>query len=195
MKRLIVALALAGFIFSTGGALAQYRDDATLFTINVGGITGEYSDTGESMTGNVAGLTLERVLSDGKVSVGISLAFAIADDDVTAEDSETVNVDFSGSPVLLTCKYNILNGRFAGYAGAGLGIHWSSLKTDAGTIDEVSNNFTGMAFSIPVGIAYFLDPDFYLQAVYNLSIMTTTPLTDDLHHSLALGLGFQWGKE
>jgi opacity protein-like surface antigen len=195
MKRLIFVLVLAGCTGLAGGAFAQYRDDATLFTVNAGTLMGKYVDTGESMSGTIAGMTLERVLSGGKVSVGIALAFAVADDDFKVEGEDPVNFQFSGTPVLLTCKYNLLNGRFAAYAGAGLGIHWSSLKTDAGTTDEVSNGFTGMAFSIPVGISYFLDPDFYIQATYNLSLMTTTPLTDDMHHAFTLGLGFQWGKE
>lgn len=195
MKRAIWVLVLATCTVTAGGAFAQYRDDATVFTVNAGTLMGEYSDTGESMSGTIAGMTLERLMSDGRVSVGISLAFAVADDDVTVDGSDPFNVEFSGTPVLLTCKYNFLNGRFAAYAGAGLGIHWSSLKTDAGTSDEVSNGYTGMAFSIPVGIAYFLDPEFYIQATYNLSLMTTTPLTDDMHHAFSLGLGFLWGKE
>lgn len=195
MKRLILALILVGCTITTGGALAQYRDDATLFTINAGTIMGEYIETGESMSGTIAGMTLERVMSGGRISVGMALAFAIADDDISVDGSDPFNVEYSGTPILLTCKYNILNGRFAAFAGAGVGIQWSTLKTDAGTIDEVSNSSTGMAFSIPVGISYFLDPDFYIQATYNLSIMTSTPLTDDMHQTFSLGLGFLWGRE
>ena len=111
------------------------------------------------------------------------------------EGSDPVNVDFNGSIVLLTCKYNFLNGRFAAYVGGGIGIHWSSLKTDAGTSDEASKQSTGLAFSLPVGVAYFLDNDFYLQGNYVLGYLGTTPLKDNMTQAMTLGLGFQWGGE
>ena len=195
MKRLIFVLALAVFIVSAGNSMAQYRNDAILFTINAGGITATSSETGESMSGNTADFTLEKVLADGKFSAGISIPFIIADETVTIEGQDPIDIDFSGTPVLLTFKYNILNDRFSAYAGAGIGIHASTLKVDAGTTEEKSNRYTGMAFGVPVGVAYFLDEDFYLQAAYTLRVLKTAPLTDGVNHAFTLGMGFQWGAE
>lgn len=195
MKRLLFVLALAGFMVTAGSSMAQYRNDAILFTINAGGITATSSESGQTMSGNTADLTLEKVLAGGRVSTGISIPFIYADETVTIEGMDPIDFDFNGTPVLLTCKYNILNGRFAAYAGAGIGIHSSTLKVDAGTTEEVSKKYTGITFGVPVGIAYFLDDDFYLQGVYNFRVMKTTPLTDGINHGLTLGMGFQWGAE
>ena len=195
MKRLIFILALAGFVVSAGGAAAQYRDDTVLFTLNAGALVAKSNETGGDMTGNTAGFTLEKVLVDGKVSAGISIPFLFAEETISVEGSDPVEVDFSGTPVLLTCKYNFLNGRFAAYVGGGIGIHWSTLKTDAGTSDERSSQSTGMAFSLPVGVAYFLDDDFYIQGNYVLGYMSTTPLRDNMSQAITLGMGFQWGEK
>ena len=139
--------------------------------------------------------TFEKVISDGNVSVGIAIPYIFADETVSVSGYDPEKITYSGTPVMLTCKYNIFNGRFAAYAGAGIGVHWSSLKRHEGTVDEVSSSFTGMALGVPVGVAFFLAEDLYLQGVYSLSYMSTTPLRDDIAHGFLLGLGFQWGKE
>jgi len=195
MKRLILFVALAGFMVSAGGALAQYKDQAVLLTLSGGALKATGDVSGQSITGNAANFTFEKVLSGGKVSVGIAIPYIFADETVSVPGDDPVNISYSGTPVLLTCKYNILNGRFAASVGAGIGVHWSSLKQHEGTVDEISNSFTGMALGVPVGVAFFLAEDLYLQGVYSLSYMSTTPLRDDMAHSFLLGLGFQWGKQ
>jgi len=193
MKRLILLAALAGLMVSAGGALAQYRDKAELLTLGAGAIKSNIEECGKSLTGNAANFTFEKVLSGGQLSVGIAIPVIIADETVVVPEGDSTNISFRGTPFLLTCKYNLLNGRFAAYAGAGIGVHWSSMKTNAGTVDEVSENYTGMALGIPVGIAYFLSEGLYLQGIYSLSYMSTTPIRDNLAHAFMLGLGFQWG--
>jgi opacity protein-like surface antigen len=195
MKRLVFILALAACLMAAGSALAQYRNDAVLFSINVGGVQASGKESGKTISGNTADFFLEKVLADGKVAVGFSVPYIFADETLTNEDGESVDLEFGGVPFLLTTKYNIFNGKFAGYVGAGIGIHSSTLKTNAGTTEEYSKTFTGMAFGIPVGITYFLDPDFYLAATYNFRSMSGAPISDGLSHSLTLGLGFQWGAE
>jgi len=195
MKRLILFVVLAGLMVSAGGAQAQYKDQAVLLTLSGGALKTTSDESGQSITGNAANFTFEKVLSDGKVSVGISIPFLFADETVSVPGHDPVNISYRGTPFLLTCKYNILNGGFAAYVGAGIGVHWSSLKQYEGTVDEVSSSFTGMALGVPVGIAFFLAEDLYLQGVYSLSYMSTTPLRDDIAHGFLLGLGFQWGKE
>ena len=69
------------------------------------------------------------------------------------------------------------------------------MKLYAGTSDEKTESFTGMALGIPIGAALYLSEDFYLQGTYTLSYMGTTPLRDDIAHSFMLGLGFQWDNE
>ncbi len=194
MKRLILLAILAGLMVSAGGAQAQFKDRAVLLTLGAGAVTSTSEESGGSLTGNAANFTFEKVVSGGKVSVGISIPYIYAD--ATVEDPELgpLDIAFRGTPFLLTCKYNFLNGRFAAYAGAGIGVHWSNMKQNAGTVDEVSQDFTGMAFGIPVGIAYFLTEGLYLQGVYSLSYMNTTPLRDNMAHAFMLGLGFQWGE-
>ena len=98
-------------------------------------------------------------------------------------------------PSLFTGRYNFLNSRFAANIGIGLGIHTSTKAVYEGTIEERSTTTSGLAFSIPVEVAYFLDPDLYLQLIYTPSWMTTTELRDDLAHTIAGGIGFQWGSD
>jgi opacity protein-like surface antigen len=195
MKRLVFILALAACLMSSGSALAQYRNDAVLFSINAGGVTASDDDFDESVTGNTADFFLEKVLADGKATVGFSVPYIAADATRNIEGEDPVDLEYSSVPFLLTAKYNILNGRFAGFVGAGIGLHSSSLKTNAGTTEEMSKSTTGMAFSIPVGIAYFLDDDFYLQGSYHFRSLSGAPLGGGITHSLTLGLGFQWGAE
>jgi opacity protein-like surface antigen len=195
MKRLILFVVLAGLMVSAGGAQAQYKDQAVLLTLSGGALLTTSDVSGQSITGNAANFTFEKVVSEGKVSVGIAIPYIFADETVTVSGQVPEKITYSGTPVMLTCKYNILNGRFAAYAGAGIGVHWSSLKRHEGTVDEVSSSFTGMALGVPVGVAFFLAEDLYLQGVYSLSYMSTTPLRDDIAHGFMLGLGFQWGTE
>jgi opacity protein-like surface antigen len=195
MKRLILFVVLAGLMVSAGGARAQYKDQAVLLTLSGGALLTTSDVSGQSITGNAANFTFEKVVSEGKVSVGIAIPYIFADETVTGSEQVPEKITYSGTPVMLTCKYNILNGRFAAYAGAGIGVHWSSLKRHEGTVDEVSSSFTGMALGVPVGVAFFLAEDLYLQGVYSLSYMSTTPLRDDIAHGFMLGLGFQWGTE
>jgi len=194
MTRLILLVALAGLMVSAGGAQAQFKDRAVLLTLSAGAATSTSEESGGSITGNAANFTLEKVVSGGMISVGISIPYIYADGTVEEPGNDPNDIAFRGTPFLLTCKYNFINGRFAAYAGAGIGVHWSNLKQHAGTVDEVSQDFTGMAFGIPVGIAYFLAEDLYLQGVYSLSYMNTTPLRDNMAHAFMLGLGFQWGE-
>lgn len=195
MKRLAFILILATCMMASGSALAQYRDGAVLFSINAGGVTASDDEFDESVTGNTADFFLEKVLADGKVAVGFSIPYIFADATLDIEGEDSVRLEYGSVPFLMTAKYNIFNGRFTGFVGAGIGAHTSSLKSDAGTTEETSRNSTGMAFAIPVGIGYFLADDFYLQGSYHFRSLSGAPLGDGISHSLTLGLGFQWGAE
>lgn len=195
MKRFIFVLTLTAVLMSVGGALAQYRNDAVLFSINAGGVTASDDDFDESVTGNTADFFLEKVLADGKASVGFTIPYIFADATLDLDGEDPVDLEYSSVPFLLTAKYNIFNGRFVGYVGAGIGLHSSSVKTNAGTTEEISRSTSGMAFGIPVGIGYFLADDFYLQGAYNFRSLSGSQLGDGITHSLTLGLGFQWGAK
>lgn len=195
MKRFVILLTLTTLLMATGSANAQYRDGAVLFAINAGGVTASDDDFEDSVTGNTADIFLEKVLADGKASVGFSIPYIFADATLNIEGEDPVDLEYGCLPFLLTAKYNIFNGRFVGFVGAGIGIHSSDLKTNAGTTEEISKSYTGMAFGIPVGIGYFLADDFYLQGSYNFRSLSGSPLGDGITHSLTLGLGFQWGAE
>jgi len=193
MKRILSAVALLGVLLIAATASAQFRDKAVLLTLGAGPVLASDADTGDKINGNVAGFTLEKVLADGKFNAGFSIIWMWADGTVTNEDQSQTRVSVSGVPFMLTGRYNFLNSKFTANIGLGLGIHTTTRYLEEGTIQERSTTTSGMAVSIPVELAYFLDPDMYLQVTYSPSWMNTTPLRDDLAHSFALGIGFQWG--
>lgn len=170
MKRMLFVIALAGIMVSAGVAQAQYKDGAILFTFGGGALLATSNETGESITGNAINFTLEKVLSDGRLSVGIAIPYIFADETITIEGNDPMDVTYSGSPFMLTCKYNIINGGFALFAGGGIGIHYSNMKLYAGTSDEKTESYTGLAFNIPIGVAFYLAEDFYLQGTYSLTL-------------------------
>lgn len=196
MKRIIQTTAFLVMLLAATAASAQFREGTVLLTFDVGTIlaTSDYSDN--NIDGNVAGFTLEKVLGGGgKFNVGFSVIWLKGDETVKVQDGTEEKLTFTSVPFFLTGRWNILNSSFAANIGLGIGIHSSTRKLDEGTSEELSSTSIGTALSIPIEVAYFVDPDFYLQAVYTPSWMDGTPLRDDIAHSFALGLGFVWGGE
>jgi hypothetical protein len=195
MKRIIPTTALLSILLVATVASAQFRDDTVLLTFDVGTVlaTSEYSDA--DVTGNVAGFTLEKVLGGGKFNAGFSVIWLKGDETVKSQDGTEEKITYTSVPFFLTGRWNFLNSSFAANIGLGIGIHSSTRKLHEGTTEELDSTTIGTALSIPIEVAYFVDPDFYLQAVYTPSWMDGTPLRDDIAHSFALGLGFVWGGE
>jgi hypothetical protein len=195
MKRIIPTTALLVVLLAATAASAQFREGTTLLTFDVGTAlaTSEYSDA--DVTGNVAGFTLEKVLGGGKFNAGFSVIWLKGDETVKVQDGTEEKLTYTSVPFFLTGRWNFLNSRFAANIGLGIGIHSSTRKLHEGTTEELDSTTIGTALSIPIEVAYFVDPDFFLQAVYTPSWMDGTPLRDDIAHSFALGLGFVWGGE
>jgi len=105
------------------------------------------------------------------------------------------NVTYSSTPFRLTGRWNFLNSKFAANVGLGLGIHTSTRKLYEGTIDEISTTTSGLDVGLPITLAYFLDPGFYLTAIYSPTYMSGSFADDDFAHGFMFGLGFQWGVE
>jgi hypothetical protein len=196
MKRILSAAALLGLLFAATVASAQFRDDAFLLTIGYGASRANLDESNDDIKGTAGGFTAEKVLLDGKLNAGLTIYWLSADEAVLLEgDTTTSPFSYSGVPFMLTGRWNFLNSRFAANVGLGVGVHSSTRYLYKGTSNERKSDTSGMAFAIPVELAYFLDPDFYLQFTYSPNWMRTTPLRDDFAHSFALSLGFQWGGE
>ena len=192
MKRIIQTTALLAVLLTATAASAQFREGTVLLTFDVGTVlaTSEYS--GSDIDGTIAGFTLEKVLGEGKFNAGFSVIWLMGDETVKSQDGTEEKITYSSVPFFLTGRWNFLNSRFAANIGLGIGIHSSTRKLHEGTSEELASTTIGTALSVPIEVAYFIDPDFYLQAVYTPSWMDGTPLRDDIAHSFALGLGFVW---
>lgn len=195
MKRLILAIALMTLALMATTAFAQYRDGAVLLTLDAGGTSAKSTYSGDMVNGTAAGITFDKVISDGKFNVGASLVWLKSDETVEIDEGETGTVDYSSTPFRLTGRWNFLNGRFAANVGLGLGIHQSTRKLYEGTVDERSETVSGFNFGVPVTVSYFLDPDFYLTAIYSPTWMNGSYADGDLAHAMMFGLGFQWGAD
>jgi len=195
MKRILPAIALLAVVLTATSASAQFREDAVLLTFDAGTVIATSELTGNDVTGNGAGFTLEKVLSGGKFNIGFSLFWTWADEFAEIRTGTEDKITFTSVPFLFTGRFNFLNSRFAANIGLGIGLHSSSRKLFEGSSDEYTSTTTGMAFSLPVEAAYFLDPDLYVQFIYTPSWMDTSPLRDELAHTFALGIGFQWGAD
>ena len=194
MKRILSTAALIGVLFVAATASAQYREGSVLLTLGAGSSFTKLEDSGDQISGSAAGFTLEKVLAGGKATMGFTLYWLSASDDVTLEgDTTTSPVSYSATPFAITGRYNFLNSRFAANVGLGLGFYTSKLYEHEGTVDQRQRSASGMSFSLPIGMAYFLDPDMYLQFSYVPSIMTASALSEDLSHTVVLVAGFQWG--
>ncbi len=196
MKRILSAIVLLGLLFTAATAFAQYREGAVLLTLGAGSSFTKLEDSGDQISGTAAGFTLEKVLAGGKATMGFTLYWLSASDDVTLEgDTTTSPVSYSSTPFAITGRYNFLNSRFAANVGLGLGFYTSKFYLYEGTTEQIQRSQSGMSFSLPIGMAYFLDPDMYLQISYVPSIMTASSLTDDLSQTVVLVAGFQWGAD
>jgi len=190
--RTFVMATLLTVLLVAGTASAQYREDGFLVTFNAGAVEATSEVTGEGISGNSAGLTFEKVLKDARFSAGVSIIWLWADEMVEINPGTSEKVTVSSVPFVMTARYNFLNSKFAANIGLGLGVHSSTIKRNEGTVTERSSTSTGFALSLPVTVAYFLAPDFYLQFIYTPSWMDGTPLRDDLAHSINVGIGSQW---
>lgn len=192
MKRIIQTTALLAVLLTATAASAQFREGTVLLTFDVGTVlaTSEYS--GNDIDGTIAGFTLEKVLGGGKFNAGFSVIWLNGDETVKDQDGTEEKITYSSVPFFLTGRWNFLNSRFAANIGLGIGIHSSTRKLHEGTSEEVASTTMGTALSVPLEVAYFIDPGFYLQAVFTPSWMDGTPLRDDIAYSFALGLGFVW---
>jgi len=195
MKRLLPVITLLILILMTSTAFAQYRDSAVLLTLNAGGAMGKSTYSGENLKGTAAGFTIDKVLGDGKFIFGGSLTWLRTEETVDIEDGKSGDVTYSSTPFRLNGRWNFLNGRFAANIGLGLGIHTSTIKLYEGTIDERSGTTSSFNFGVPITISYFLDPDFYLTAIYSPNWMSSSYTEDDFGQAVMFGLGFQWGAE
>lgn len=193
MTRMITFALLLVLILTSTTALAQYREGAVLVTLDAGGTMAKSNYSGDMVNGTAAGFTFDKVLADGKFNVGASLVWLQSDETAEIEEGETGKVTYSSTPFRLTGRWNFLNGKFAANVGLGLGIHTSNRKLYEGTVDEKSESVSGFNFGVPVTVAFFLDPDFYLTAIYSPSWMSGSYADGDLAHALMFGLGFQWG--
>ena len=195
MKRLLPVITLFALILMTSTAFAQYRDGAVLLTLNAGGSLAKSNYSGDSLEGTAAGFTIDKVLGDGKFIFGGSLTWLRTDETVDIEDGKSGDVTYSSTPFRMNGRWNFLNGRFAANIGVGLGIHTSTITIYEGTVDERSGTTSAFNFGLPVTIAYFLDPDFYLTAIYSPNWMSSSYTEDDFAQAVMFGLGFQWGAE
>ena len=195
MKRIIPTTVLLAVLLAAATASAQFREGTTLLTFDVGTLvaTSEYSS--EDVTGTVAGFTVEKVLGGGTFNAGLAVIWLKGDETVKIQDGTEEKLTYTSVPFFLTGRWNFLNSRFAANIGLGIGIHSSTRKLHEGTSEELSSTTIGTALSIPIEVAYFVDPEFYLQAVYTPNWMNGTALRDDMAHSFALGLGFVWGGQ
>jgi hypothetical protein len=195
MKRLIPVITLLALILMTSTAFAQYRDGAVLLTLDAGGSMSKSTYSGDSLNGTAAGFAIDKVLGDGKFTFGGSLTWLRTEETVVIEDDKTGDVTYSSTPFRLNGRWNFLNGKFAANIGVGLGIHTSTVKLYEGTIDERSGTTSALNIGLPITIAYFLDPDFYLTAIYSPNWMSSSYTEDDFAQAVMFGLGFQWGAE
>ena len=182
-------------LFTATAVWAQFREDAVLLTFDAGAVIATSELSGNSVTGNGAGFTLEKVLDGGKFNVGFSLFWTWADELAEIQAGTEDKITFTSVPFMFTGRFNFLNSRFAANIGLGIGLHSSTRKIFEGTTDERASTTTGMALSLPVEAAFFLDPDLYIQFIYTPNWMDTSPLRDELAHSFGLGIGFQWGAD
>lgn len=195
MKRLILVTTLLVLVLMTSTAFAQYREGAVLLTLDAGATMAKSAYTGDSLKGTAAGFTLDKVLKDGTFVLGGTIAWLQADETVVIEDDQSGDVTYSSVPFRLTGRWNFLNSKFAANIGLGLGIHTSTRSVFKGTIDEKSVTTSAFNVGIPITISYFLDPDFYLTAIYAPTWMTDAFTEDDFSQALMFGLGFQWGAD
>ena len=195
MNRILSATALVAVLLTASAASAQYRDGAVLLTVNAGSVIGTSDLTDNSITGNAAGFTLEKVLADGRFNAGFSIIWVSADEFADLREGQQDKVTYSSVPFVITGRYNLLNSRFTANIGLGIGLHTSSRALFEGTIEERSSSASSMALSLPVQVAYFVDPDLYFQFIYTPTWMSTSAFKDDMAHTFAGGIGFQWGND
>jgi len=194
MKRNLSAAVLLAVLLMAAGASAQYRDGAVLLTVNAGANRATSDLSGDGVDGIAAGFTLEKVLADGRFNAGFSIFWVQSEEVIQVDEDQWNRVNYSSVPFVMTGRYNFLNSRFAANIGLGIGLHTSTRSVYEGTIEERSTSVSAMALNVPLEIAYFLDPDLYIQLIYTPTWMSASYVQDNMVHTFAGGLGFQWGN-
>jgi outer membrane protein W len=196
MRILLSAVLMTLIISSYNSIDAQMRPGEVTWSTNAGLVIPTSRNDRETLYGYGINVGVDKIISDGTWSVGLSIAYYNVSDRFQESGSNTiVETETEIYPMYITAKKHFGKNVWVPYLGAGLGYQLSQVKSDwysEGSLEYLLNgDFSGVSVTAILGIYYFFTPDWLLNASFTPIWLFDTPV-DNVYNSLFnLGIGFQ----
>lgn len=188
-----VYLVVVALFLLAGSAAAQSRLGGVLLTITGGQAFGKSEATGE----NIDGPTLMGSFEQRTSSTPFSFYFSVGYSSLSSEESdqgERIQRDVSTWPFYFGTRYWMGRGRLQGYAGAAIGMYFSTLSTTTSGTEESYSSIAsnGSGLGVPIGLSYAMSPQVNLVGGFALNwVWSNDFFENDLLYSVNLGFGFK----
>jgi opacity protein-like surface antigen len=190
MLKKIIAVCLALTILAGAQhADAQLKADHRLFSGHMAYALTKSDLTGETMDGWGLGFALEQTTWDGMWVLGLAFTY-----EKFREERELTTTTITTMPWYLTGKFLLGDPtKLSAYVGGGLGLHISTKQSSTEGQDFGSEGKSGLALALPIGLYWFIDEGFAVQANYTLNYFGGSYFKNDIVHMFVLGIAFQFG--
>lgn len=185
--RIVILIIITGFF--TVNTYAQLKEDGVLFSMSLGTAIVKNKINDHSINGYNLMVALEKMTMEGNSAIGFNFGIIRAEDKYNIGDS-VVDYTITSHPALLSMRYMFGSEKFKGYAGVGLGIHISRLDQ----AEDIVERITKPAANIPIGFMWIFNEGIYVNVNYAFNYLADSFYTNDLAHTISLGIGIQFGK-
>lgn len=185
-KKFILLMIAGLFAVNT---YSQLNDEGVLFTMNLGPAIIKNKTNDNNLNGYNLSLNLEKMTMEGTSAIGVSLGIIRSEAEYEIKDT-VATYTITSHPALLSMKYIFGSEKLKGYAGVGFGVHFSKLNQG----EEFIETITEPAVNIPIGFMWVFNEGIYLNVNYTFNYLAQSFYTNDLAHTISLGVGIQFGK-
>ena len=192
LQRIVIVAILS---LSSGSAAAQVVSGDGLFTATGGYGFGTSSATGDDVDGGSVTFGFEKLGRSRPLSFVWSFGYSSLSSE-EQQANQVIKRSTSTWPFYFGGKYWIGQGKVQGYAGAALGVYFSTLST---TVIETSETYasvqtSGLGLGVPLGLSVALSEKVLLVGGVALNWMWGNEFFDnDMLYSVNVGLAFRTG--
>ena len=193
MRRYCHIVILVVLLAGAESATAQVVPGDALITVTGGYAFGKSAFEGKTVDGGSVAFSFDKLGYDRPLSVLFAFAFSSLDSD-EQEANRRVKRSIWSVPFFLGAKYWFGEGKVQGYAGAALGVYFSTLNTTIIETDETYSSVVsnGWGLGVPLGLSAAVSSDVLLTGGFSLNWLWENEFFEnDLLYSVNLGLTFK----
>ena len=190
-QRLARNLALVALALSCAApALAEWKQDANLFTVDVGLATARIRDASKYLTAGTVKLAYDNVDDVEPRSFGADAYYIRGENDLT-EDGERVHSEYRSFRAHVGFKYWFGKPSTKGYVGAGVGLHFSELDrlTESGA--SSTTDIINTSMNAPVGFNTYLTENVFVDMNMTADWMGQSVYTGNWNFIFNVGVGWK----